>query len=123
MAGLEYEPLQISDNTEVKVPLVSAEYDKSDSSETECWLRGGGNNDETFGDGQWEETEIDDSYSRSVFYVNEHDLQNYTEYKAILKLYREMPKDMCVVEIMNKFGSCESDLELVRNNYFNHLKN
>ena len=62
---------------------------------------------ELYDDGQRVETEVDDSCSVSVFFVDEIVLQNYSDYKSILKLYRELPKDMCVVEIMSKLGSSE----------------
>ena len=120
MAGLEYNPLQMSVNTEVKVPLVSVDCDNTVNGENEGWLNHSCNNDDIYGDGQRVETEVHDSCSASFFSVDELDLQNYAEYISILKLYRELPRDMCVVEIMSKFGSSESDLG--RNNYFNHLK-
>ena len=57
-----------------------------------------------YGDGKRLETEEDDSCSAIVFSVDEHDLQNYADYISILKLSRELPKYMCVVEIMSTFG-------------------
>lgn len=80
---------------------------------------------------QWSETDVpfdrvngqrDDYHDDGVVIGDTDDFRVVEEYRALIKLYRELPKEMCVTHILRNFSSCESDLERVRDSYFDHLK-
>lgn len=49
-------------------------------------------------------------------------VQVLEEYRTIIKLFREFPKDMFITQILKDYASSESDLERIRSEYFSHLK-
>lgn len=61
-------------------------------------------------------------YDMSDMSFDEENLRNLEEYWSIVKLYRDLPKDMCIVEIARVYAYSDADLERVRENYFVHLK-
>lgn len=53
----------------------------------------------------------------------DHDgIQSLREYRRLVDLYRVLPRDMFVTQIIRDYASSEPDLEKVRTEYFEHLK-
>ncbi|KAL4216301.1 hypothetical protein ACF0H5_024027 [Mactra antiquata] len=50
------------------------------------------------------------------------DFRALEEYRFLVQLYHEYPKDMCVQHIVRKYTSSEIDLDRLRCLYFEHLK-
>jgi len=50
------------------------------------------------------------------------DIRLFEEFRKLSQFFHELPKDMCIAQIMREFSSSESDLERVRYTYFDHLK-
>lgn len=44
------------------------------------------------------------------------------EFRELVKLYRMLPRDMFVTQIIRDYSSSEPDLERIRSDYFEHLK-
>ncbi|WAR13236.1 hypothetical protein MAR_027416 [Mya arenaria] len=55
-------------------------------------------------------------------YTRDMDFRAVEEYRALVTLYRELPRDMCVQQILREYSASESDLERLRRQYFDHLK-
>ena len=54
--------------------------------------------------------------------ISGFDFRVVEEYRSLVRYYREMPKDMCVQQILRDYASSECDLERIRDQYFYHLK-
>ena len=59
--------------------------------------------------------------------LNVHDLEAddirvFEEFLKLSQFFHELPRDMCVLQIMREFSSSEIDLERIRNTYFEQLK-
>ncbi|KAH3793344.1 hypothetical protein DPMN_146852 [Dreissena polymorpha] len=50
------------------------------------------------------------------------DIRTYEEFLKLLHFFHELPRDMCVLQIVRYFSSSEIDLERIRKTYFEHLK-
>lgn len=68
---------------------------------------------------------VDDDYDGEAgddVYDGVFDLHAVHEYRALRDLYRGLPKDMFVMQVLKDYNSSEPDLERVRSTYFEHLK-
>ena len=54
--------------------------------------------------------------------MDDADFRVVEEYRSLVQLYRDYPKDMCVQMILRDYASCENDLDLLRCQYFEMLK-
>ncbi|KAL4219955.1 hypothetical protein ACF0H5_020366 [Mactra antiquata] len=66
--------------------------------------------------------DIQSEYDMTDTSFDEDNLRVLEDYWSIVKLYRELPKDMCVLEIARAHAFSDTDLERVRTDYFLHLK-
>ena len=55
--------------------------------------------------------------------LHDVDFRVIDEYRKIVKHFNELPKDMFVAQLVRDYNSSETDLEHVRDMYFEHLKN
>ncbi|KAL4223405.1 hypothetical protein ACF0H5_016876 [Mactra antiquata] len=63
------------------------------------------------------------SDDENVFQYTEVDDEDVLkEYRSIVQLYRTVPRDKCVSQIVKQFDSSDSELEKVRDFYFESLK-
>jgi len=54
--------------------------------------------------------------------MEDADFRVVEEYRSLVQLYRDYPKDMCVQMILRDYALCENDLDLLRCQYFEMLK-
>jgi len=75
--------------------------------------------DNVIDDGQLSDDQSDYSDDRDV---NEENLHVDEEYRVIVKLYRELPRDMFVAQLLKYYSTSDQDLERIRTEYVVHLK-
>ncbi|KAH3777587.1 hypothetical protein DPMN_179035 [Dreissena polymorpha] len=54
--------------------------------------------------------------------LEEVDFRDVQELQSLVNLLKEYPPDMCVQSIVREYASSESDLDRIRCQYFEHLK-
>ena len=70
-------------------------------------------------DGQLSDDQSDYSDDRDA---NEENLHVIEEYRYIVKLYRKLPRDMFVAQLLKDYLISETDLDRIRTEYSAHLK-
>ena len=70
-------------------------------------------------DGQLSDYQSDYSDDRDA---NEENLHVIEEYRYIVKLYRKLPRDMFVAQLLKYYSTSDQDLERIRTEYVVHLK-
>lgn len=68
------------------------------------------------------DNEVDEQDDFDDLDIDYEGFQILEEYRSIVQLFREFPKDMFITQILQDYASSESDLERIRNEYFRHLK-
>ena len=66
-------------------------------------------------DGQLSDDQSDYSDDRDV---NEENLHVDEEYRVIVKVYRELPRDMFVAQLLKDYSISETDLDRIRTGVF-----
>jgi len=63
------------------------------------------------------------SHGDSVYVddVSDGDLRVIEEYRIIVKHFNDLPKDLFVAQLLRDYFTSETDLERVRDTYFDHL--
>lgn len=51
-----------------------------------------------------------------------YDLKSLEEYRTVRNLYRDLPRDMFVVQVLKDYNSSEPDLERLRTTFFEPIK-
>lgn len=127
----ELDPQLVSGNTKVKFPVTLTGMPLGGDDITDYRQFSDYENDLTIELDAIEENEeiligtADDNSAsdmQSSFAIDEEDIHVLEEYRALLNLFRELPRDMFVNQVLSDYSSSEPDLERIRTYYFEHLK-